>query len=197
MRFARLTMGVFTLLLGSVSLLAQDLQNTPPTTEYYPSKNKTKWVYKSNDQTIDVEIANVEKDGLKLDVKVGNKSVSSEVIEIKLDGVYRSSVKGDKIEPPVKILALPVKKDSKWSVNSKVGTQTVKGDFTIKSDNEPVTVPAGKFDTVLVDGPDFDIAGTKAAVRYYFAKNVGPVKITYEIQGTPVVLELQQFVEGK
>ena len=33
----------------------------------------------------------------------------------------------------------------------------------------------------MVDGPDFEIAGTKTGVKYWFAKNAGIVKLTYNI----------------
>jgi hypothetical protein len=169
----------------------------PSGTEYYPLKAKSKWVYKTGDQTVEVEVVSIDKDGAKLDTKVNGKTVASEVIEVKGDGVYRNSVKGDKIDPPIKFLALPVKKDADWDVNSKVGAQTVKGKFKIKSENEKVKVPAGEFETVFVDGPDFDIAGTKTSIKYYFAKTKGVVKLSYEIQGNSSVLELKEYVEGK
>ena len=196
MRTTRLWIGAALFLTAGVAL-AQPPAPTAATSEYYPLKPKSKWVYKSNEQTIEIEVVGPEKDGIKLDTKVNGKTVASEVMEVKQDGVYRASVKGDKIDPPIKILALPVKKDAEWSVLSKVGAQTVKGKFTIKSEAEKVKVPAGDYDTVLVDGPEFDIAGTKTAIKYYFAKNVGVVRLSYEIQGTSSVLELKEYVEGK
>lgn len=201
MRTMRVWMGMAVFLAAGIAL-AQEPPATPPagtapSTEYYPLKAKSKWVYKTGDQTVEVEVASIDKDGAKLDTKVNGKTVASEVVEVKQDGVYRSGVKGDKIEPAIKFLALPVKKDAEWDVNSKVGAQAVKGKFKIKSDAEKVKVPAGEFDTVFVDGPDFDIAGTKTAIKYYFAKGKGVVKLSYDIQGTSSVLELKEYVEGK
>jgi hypothetical protein len=198
MHSLRVWVGAALLLSGTFSLIAQEPKAAAPaSTEYYPLKLKSKWVYKTNDQSVEIEAVSAEKGGFKLETKVNNKTVAAEVVEVTAEGVFRSSVKGDKIDPPLKFLALPVKKDAEWTVNSKVGMQTIKGKFTIKSENESVTVPAGKYDTVLVDGPELDIAGTKTAVKYYFAKNVGVVKLSYEIQGTSVVLELKEYVEGK
>ena len=168
------------------------------TSDYYPLKPKSKWVYKTGDQTVEVEVGAAAKDGgTTLDTKVNGKTVATEVIAVDGKGVYRTSVKGDKIEPPIKILELPVKKDASWPVDSKVGAQSVKGKFTVKSEAEKVKVPAGEFDTVLVDGPDFDIAGTKTTIRYYFAKGKGVVKLVYEIQGTKSELDLKEYVEAK
>ncbi len=133
--------------LGMVACLAAGvaLAQAPATTEYYPLKAKSKWVYKTGDQTVEVEVVSVDKDGAKLDTKVNGKTVASETIDVKADGVYRNSVKGDKIDPPIKFLALPVKKDAEWSVDSKVGAQAVKGKFKVKAENEKVKVPAGDF----------------------------------------------------
>ncbi len=197
-RTLRLWAGAFVVLTAGAALAAPTPADAPAGgNEYYPLKDKSKWTYKTGDQTVEVEVVGTDKDGTKLDTKVNGKTVASEVISVKADGVYRVAVKGDKIDPPIKILALPVKKDDAWKVDSKVGSQAVKGEFKVKGDAEKVKVPAGEFDAVFVDGADFDIAGTKTAIRYYFAKGKGVVKLVYEIQGTKSELELKEFAEGK
>lgn len=196
LRTLRLVIGA-AVVLATTSVLAQ-----PPAGDtYYPLKAKTKWVYKVGDQTVEVEVVGTEKvgteDATRVVTKVGGKEVASELYQTKADGIYRLKVKEDKIEPPVKVLALPVKKDATWKVDSKVGTQTVKGEFKVKNDKEEVTVPAGKFEAVLVEGTDLDVAGTKTTVRQWFAKDKGIVKLVYVIQGTESVLELKEHTEGK
>ena len=195
LRTLRLVIGA-AVVLASSSVLAQ-----PAGDSYYPLKPKTKWVYKVGDQTVEVEVAGTEKvgneDAVKVVTKVGGKEVASELYQTKADGIYRLKVKEDKIEPPVKVLALPVKKDATWKIDSKVGSQTVKGEFKVKNDKEEVTVPAGKFEAVLVEGTDLDVAGTKTTVRQWFAKDKGIVKLVYVIQGTESLLELKEYTEGK
>ena len=120
--------------------------------------------------------------------------VASELYALRADGVYRVKVKDDKIDPPVKVLALPAKKDASWEVKSKVGaTQMVSGTFKIKNDKEAVEVPAGKFETVLVEGTDLDVAGTKTTVKLWFAKDKGIVKLSYKIADAESVLDLTKF----
>jgi hypothetical protein len=195
LRTMRLAVGAAVVLAGGVAL-AQS-----PASEYFPLKAKSKWVYKVGDQTVEVVVAGTEKfnneDNVKLDTIVNGKVVASELYVVKEDGVYRSKVKDDKVDPPVKILALPVKKDTAWKVESKVGAQTVKGEFKVKEEKDKVKVPAGDFDAVLVEGTDFDIAGTKTTVRQWFAKDKGIVKLVYVIQGTESTLELKEYAEGK
>jgi hypothetical protein len=195
LRTLRLVIGA-AVILATSSVLAQ-----PAGDSYFPLKKGTKWVYKVGDQTVEVVVVGTEKfgneDATKVDTLVNGKVVASELYQTKADGIYRLKVKDDKIEPPVKVLALPVKKDATWKIDSKVGSQAVKGEFKVKNDKEEVTVPAGKFEAVLVEGTDLDVAGTKTTVRQWFVKDKGIVKLMYVIQGTESLLELKEFTEGK
>jgi len=122
---------------------------------------------------------------------------ASELYFVDATGVYRMKVKDDKIEPPVKALEFPAAKDKSWAVDSKVASQVVKGTFKIKGDKEKVKVPAGEFEAVLVEGENFEIAGTKATIRQWFVKDKGAVKLVYVISGTESTLELVKYEEGK
>ena len=194
-RTMRLALGAVVLLAASVAMA----QNA--TTEFYPLKKDTKWVYKVGETTITVRVANVAPEGATLETLVNDKAVASEVIQVKSDGVFRTQINKAKIEPPVLILKLEggkvAAKGAKWDVNSKIQDQPVKGSFTIAEDKEKVKVPAGEFESVVVNGPDFEIAGTKTGVKYWFAKDKGVVKLTYSIAGNDAVLELKEYTEDK
>jgi hypothetical protein len=194
-RTMRLALGAVVLLAASVAMA----QNA--TTELYPLKKDTKWVYKVGETTITVRVSNVDANGATLETLVNDKAVASEVIQVKSDGVFRTQINKAKIEPPVMILKLNGgkvgAKGDKWDVNSKIQDQPVKGSFTIAEDKEKVKVPAGEFESVVVNGPDFEIAGTKTGVKYWFAKDKGVVKLTYSIAGNDAVLELKEYTEGK
>jgi len=196
LRTLRLAGGAAVLLVAS-AVLAQ----APPAGDYFPLKQKSKWVYKVADQEVVVEVNGTVKVGTdeftNVETKVGGVVKATELFQIKPDGVYRVKVKDDKVEPPVKILALPPTKDVSWKVESKVGSQNVKGEFKIKDVKESVTVPAGKFDAVVVEGADFDIAGNKTSIKQWFAPGKGIVKLVFSIQGsTDSVLELKEYTEG-
>ncbi len=194
-RTVRLALGAVVLLAASVAMA----QNA--TTEFYPLKKDTKWVYKVGETTITVRVSNVTPEGATLETLVNDKAVASEVIQVKPDGIYRTKINKLDIKEPVKILDLkdgkPAPKGAKWKVDSKVSDQPVKGEFTIKEDKEKVKVPAGEFETVVVDGPDFEIAGTKTGVTYWFVAGKGVVKLTYGIGGSDATLELKEYVEAK
>jgi hypothetical protein len=191
----RLAIGVTVLLVGEVALA----QNT--SYEYFPLKPKSKWTYKVQDQTVEVQVGPTEKFGgeecTRVDTIVNGKVQASELYAVRGDGVYRVKIKDDKIDPPVKILAIPPKKGDSWQINSKVGMQPISGKFTIKEVNEKVNVPKGSFETVLVEGADLEVAGSKTTVKVWFAKGVGVVKLSYKIQDTESVLELTNYEEGK
>lgn len=194
LRQMRLAAGALAVLVGGFALAQPPAD---PSGGLYPLKKGSKWVYKTGDQTVEVEVVGPEKDGWKLDTKVNGKSVANEVVQVKADGVYRLSVKGDKVEPPVLFLKLPAKKGDSWKVDSKVGTQTVKGEFKTSDDKAKVKVPAGEFEAVYVECPECDVAGAKSAIKYWFAKDKGVVKLSYSIMNSEAVLELKEYTEGK
>jgi hypothetical protein len=197
LRSIRLFAGAAAVFFGGVLLAQQPPKDAPNADGYFPLKAKSKWTYKVNDQTIEVVVSGTEKLGeetcTKVDTVVGGKVVASELYAVRADGVYRVKVKDDKIDPAVKVLALPIKKDQEWEVKSKVGTQNVSGKFKVKNDKESVTTPAGKFDAVLVEGVDMDVAGTKTTIRTWYVKDKGVVKLEYKIADATSTLELTQF----
>jgi hypothetical protein len=198
-RAIRLVLGAAAVLFGGV-VLAQP--KDAQADGYFPLKVKTKWTYKVGDNLVDVTVVKVEKiageDHYQVDTVVGKDPKTSEVYVIRTDGVYRTKVKDDKLDPPIKVLPLPLKKDTSWDVNSKLGTQTIKGTLKVKNDKEEITLPAGKFTTVFVEGENMDIAGSKTTVRIWFAKERGIVKEEFLMQGgEKVLLELKDFNEPK
>ena len=202
MRHTARLIGGFLFLLASTSLLAQAPVTPPPaaTGDYFPMKAGAKWVYKVGEALVTVKVAASDKDGTKIETEVNGKVVASEVLVVTPDAIVRTKINNSPITPPVMILKLTggkAVKGDKWKVESSVQGQTVKGEFTTKDDKESVTVPAGKFDAVVVEGGEFDIAGTKTSIKYYFVPGKGIVKQSYSIQGNEAVLELKEYTEGK
>ena len=200
LRAIRAVLGAAAVMFGSV-LLAQPPKDVQAD-GYFPIKKDTKWVYKVGDNLVEVKVAKVDKvnneDQYQFDTVVGKDPKTSEVYVVRADGVYRAQVREDKLDPFIKVLALPVKKDATWDINSKLGTQTIKGTMKVKNDKEEITTPAGKFSTVYVEGENMDIAGAKTTVRIWFAKDRGIVKEEFLIQnGERVLLELSSFTEAK
>jgi hypothetical protein len=199
LRAIRLIAGAAAVFFGGV-LLAQP--KTAPTDPYFPLKKDTKWTYKVGDNFVEVRVSQVSKVGSEeqytVETVVGKDPKTSEVYVVRTDGVYRTKVKDDKLDPPVKVLELPIKKGATWAINSKLGTQTIKGNLTVKDDKAEIVTPAGKYSAVLVEGENMDIAGAKTTVRIWFAKDRGIVKEEFLLQGgEKVTLELSKYEEGK
>ena len=202
------------LAIGAGSLLGQTPPVVPPvappaaavTTEYFPLKEGSMWIYKVGESEVTVKVGKTDaaKGETVLETLANAKSVASETVMVKADGVYRTKINATAIEPPVKILELEMKdgklipkgKGAKWTVSSKVQTQTVAGDFAI---GEPAKVKVADkdVDCVYVEGAKFNIAGTETSVKYYFAAGKGIVKLSYSIQGADATLELKSYEEGK
>ena len=215
-RLFRPMLGAFLVSAACAAVIAQPPAGTPPTApvvppvvapapaakdtpaaagkaNYFPNKKGTKWVYKVAENAIDV----VSDVGGKLDTMVGGKPVASEMIEVKDDGIYRTKVNNVPIEPPVKIMAFPADKDASWNVESKLNGQIIKGKFTQKAAKENATVAAGVFNCVVVDGPEFEIAGAKCGIKYWFADGKYVVKMVYNIAGNEALLEMKEYTEAK
>jgi hypothetical protein len=182
---------------GAVAVLVAGAALAQPPKEgdsLFPLKAKTKWTYKVGDQTVEVVVAGTEKfnneDCTKVETLVNGKVIASELYSVKPDGVYRVRVKDDKVDPPIKVVPTPAKKDGNWEFKSKVGQQSVSGKFVVKSESEKIKLGDKEYDTVLIEGADLDIAGTKTGVRLWLAKNVGIVRLAYKIQDSESVLEL-------
>lgn len=159
--------------------------------EFYPLKKDSTWTYKVGSNSIIMKVTEVKADGAKLETIVNNKSVASEQILVKDDGIYRTAINGVKPDNPVKILELPPKKDATWNVETKIQGQLIKGKFT--TSEEDITVPHGKYKATKVTGDNFEIAGMTTKVSYWFVPNVGIAKLSFELGGMKADLELEKY----
>ena len=187
--------GLFVLLV-TCSVWAQEPKESP----WYPLKKDSTWTYKVMGNSITMKVTGFEKVGndnaAKIETIVNGKSVANEHIVVKDDGVYRVMINGQKPDAPVKFLELPPKAGASWDVATKIQNQDIKGKFTIKQ--EDVKVPAGEYKkAIVVDGSDFDIAGMKTNIKYWFAEKTGIVKLSFSLGGMDAVLELEKYEPGK
>lgn len=208
-RLTRICLGTALIALGSTWVVAQPPAAAPaaapapaaaaPTSDLFPTKVGTKWVYKIADaQNIEVKVESLKDGEATLVTTVNNKPVAKESVKVQADGVYRTKVNDVAITPPVKILALPATKDANWLVDSKVQDQVIKGKFVIKDEKEKVKLKDNKeYDAVVVEGAEFDVAGTKTLVKTWYAPGKGMIKLSYAINNIDATLELVEFVEAK
>jgi hypothetical protein len=171
--------------------LAAQEGSTAKESEFYPIKKDATWTYKVGSNSIVMKVTDVKTDGAKIETLVNGKSVASEQILVKDDGIYRTSINGVKPDKPVQILKLPPKKDDTWDVETKIQGQLIKGKFS--TGEEEITVPLGKYKATKVTGDNFEIAGMTTKVVYWFAPNVGIAKLSFELGGMKADLELEKY----
>lgn len=169
------------------------------TTDLYPLKAGSKWKYKLGDsQDVEIRVESVKDGEATLGTYVQTRPVAKETVKVQADGVYRTKINDSPITPPVKILALPAKKDATWTIDSKIQDQALKGKYTIKDEKEKVKAKDGKeYEAVVVDAPDLDVAGTKTSVKAWYSPGKGMVKLSYTINNYEATIELVEFIEGK
>jgi hypothetical protein len=191
-------LSVLAVCMVGITLSAQETA-APTTHPYYPIKVNSEWTYKVQGGPIKMKITGTEKvgaaSGYKIEVTAGNKVSATEVIGVTKDGVVRYSVNGVTADTP--ILFLPTDPDAtkEWAVDTKGGGQTLKGKFT--ASKEKVTVPAGTYETIHVKGSDMTVGNTTSNIDYWFAKDVGIVKLRFTLGSQEAILELEAYTPGK
>ncbi len=167
--------------------------------EYFPLKVGTTWEYKAGGQTITVRVAKHEKiDNVPcalLETVVNGNVITTEHISADKDGVYRHSLGGQKAEPAVKFVKLPIKKGESWKVESKLMGQELKANF--KEGEDQVKVPAGTYKNALTVSGDMEAMGQKMDLTQWYAKGIGMVKTVITVGGNKIEMELDKFTPGK
>jgi hypothetical protein len=189
-------LSVLAVLTVAIHVPAQEGAATHP---YYPLKLGSEWTYNVQGGPIKVKVASAEKvggtNGYKLETSAGNKVSATETVAVTKEGVQRFNVNG--LNPATPILFLPADPEAtkEWNIDTEVSGQKIKGTFTAKKDK--VTVPAGSYDAIYVSGKDMTIGATTTTVEYWFAKDVGIVKLRFTLGSQDATLELQQYQAGK
>jgi len=188
-------------LIVGVSLPAQEAA-APTTHPYYPIKVGSEWTYKVQGGPIKMKITGTEKvgqaTGYKIEVTAGNKVSATEVVGVTEKGVFRYSVNGVAAEPPIMFLPTDPDATKSWEINSKTagqGGQPLKGEFKISK--EKVTAGTATYDTIHVKGSGMTVGSTTSDIEYWFAKDVGIVKLRFTLGSQEAVLELEKYEPGK
>ena len=190
--------------LSVLSVLAMTLtapaQEAVPTNPYYPLKNQSVWVYDVQGGPIQVKVVGTEKvkdtTGYKLETSAGGKVSANETVGVTKDGIVRFNVNGLTPEAPILFLPTDPETTKEWTVDTKVGNETIKGTF--KASKEKITLANGtSYDTIYVKGADMKIGATTTTVEYWFAKDVGIVKLKFTLGSQDATLELNKYTPGK
>jgi hypothetical protein len=186
-------------------LLSFNVAAQPPAEKkdatYFPMQVGATWQYKAAESKMTVKIVGHEKIGdvmcTKMETSIDGSVVANEHIAHTADGFARVAYNGQKLDKPLLFLKLPSKSGESWDIDTKIGGQsveTIKGKLTVGE--EEIEVPAGKYKTVTASG-EMDINGQPAKFSFWFAENVGIVKLTIEIGVNVQVRELLKYEPAK
>lgn len=190
-------LSVLTVLFLGIALPAQE--GTPQGHPYYPLKLQSEWTYKVQGGPIKVKVTGTEKikdtTVYKLETSAGNKVSATESVGMTNEGMARFNVNNLAPEAPILFLPKDPEATKEWNIDTKVANQPIKGTF--KASKDKVTVPAGTYDAIYVKGSEMEIGGTRTSVEYWFAKDVGIVKLKFSLGSQDATLELESYTPGK
>lgn len=161
----------------------------------------TKWVYASDDGGYELLVTSAEQKGdsriLHLEQSQDGKMTMTDTWGISSEGVYRTSLAGGEADNPAFLAKWPHKAGEKWVSRAELkGGITITQSFTTHN-IEAVKVPAGTFQAIHVE---FVLEATEertVGAEYWFAPEVGIVKLRVQKGDGIVTHELKSFTLGK
>jgi len=171
---------------------------------YFPTEVGTKIEYKDetggNYQSAGKIVSAETKDGvttITLEWKLANEQDGSRVLQEKLavsaKGVFRVSLGGMDLTPPMCLLKLPVKRGDKWDTTfTHGGTKSVGEAYA--GEPEVVKTPAGKFTAIPVEY-EYTIDKVTRRMTHWYAPQAGLVQESfngYKQEGKLIVLKTLQ-----
>lgn len=157
---------------------------------YFPTAVGTRWVYERDGRELVDTVTAAERAGGAVLVTVRREDSGTVVGQDKLlvsgEGVFRVAATGQRLDPPVCLVRLPV--PARWAVTGGGVTGTCAARRV-----EAVDVPAGRFEAVRVDGV-YTVHGTAATSTEWYAPGVGVVR---QETGVGSTLRLVSFTPGR
>jgi hypothetical protein len=188
-------------IIGCAAVRAQDLKSAVPDCPYYPLAVGTVWKYKMDFAGMETRIeSQVTKhqqiaDALCAEVETTiDDSTTTEQLRADKVGVRRYGADRAVLKPSELILKLPAKKGDEWKGAFELAGRESTFNTEILATDEPVTVPAGQYKTIVVK-TTLSTTGQKVetVLTTYYAANVGPVKRVATTENLNIVFELTEF----
>jgi hypothetical protein len=184
----------------------QDAKSDVPDSPYYPLAVGCTWKYQMDygDKGTRVvcrvtkhqEIAGAEC--ALIETKTDDAPTSTEHLRADKAGLARYAADQVAMKPMMPLLKLPVRKGETWNGAIDLGAQRLEYRSEVLATDEPVTVPAGMYNVVVVR-TSLLTPGQKdeSILTTYYAPSVGPVKRQAVQANVSVTLELTEFSSPK
>lgn len=171
---------------------------------YFPLKTGNKWVYAVSlpdngtyRQTVQV-MAPDSNGYIKLHISSDNSLLAELYFSESKQGLFKVkeiSIGGEiQFDPPLMALNSRLKVGKNWNWESKDGKMKEKVRVVAA---EKVVVPAGTFQTLVVQCEGVDDQGNSYLDKTWYTKKVGYVKHAYSSNGRTATMELSEYVVGK
>ncbi len=167
-----------------------------------PFKQGTKWHYDAKvngmSGSMIIRVAKTQsgtgRQAAQLETLVNGNVTATEFLGISDEGVFRLKMNGNDLTPPLQVLRFPIKKSDTWASESTVAGQTFKTNNMV--DLQTVSVPAGKFEAVLVT-MEANTPQGRMTNKQWFAPGIGLVKQDVHFSGGSILAELTKFEPAK
>jgi hypothetical protein len=162
--------------------------------DLFPLSVGKRWTYRIQGQdNLTITVTDVEKIGgfpcYRLEGRQRGTVVATEHLSIRADGVYRMRFDSADFDPSLPICKFPPASDQTWKLDYKIADK--KASISFETETEEITVPAGKYKTVVVHSVVPEGTGQLKNSCWY-APKVGMVKQQIESDDGKIVLELER-----
>jgi len=161
----------------------------------YPLTVGSKWIFEAGQNQLIEEVTKSEIiDGeqcVRVETRVNGQVVAFEHLAARTDGIYRVTVSGERVVPPLCFLKYNTVMRTPWNVSSRVNGVMISGEFALEKTQ--VSVPAGDFQAVAVRGTKFESEAGSLEFTYYFVPGIGKVKQVISARGRSAELVLKEY----
>jgi hypothetical protein len=162
---------------------------------FFPTKLGSKWEYATEGQPQVREIIRAtSKDGVRTITVQMTSGVSKQTWDIleNTDGVFRSTLYNEALDPPQLILKANAKPGDEWEGEYKRGGAVTERYKRVVGQPEKVSTPNGEYDALPVTQTNPD--DEEDTVTIWYAEGVGMVKL---LQRNSEPLLLQKYTPGQ
>lgn len=179
----------------------------PPTikfeeTPYYPLKIGAAWTYRGDKHTLVSRVMRREQlggiDCAVVETERDKKPMATEHWLSTAEGLYWVGLERRRLSPPLRMLRLPPRAGDTWQTNLRDGREKERvQQAVLVVGEEEVTVPAGTYRAVTLQGEITQDGVRQRAMTYWFAPGVGIVKMVIRQGEQRQVYELEKYEPGK